>query len=75
MHWQQDGAVKRTFMVFADEDVPEKAAPHTAIKFDTNAALLPSNPPAPELVISTPAPETSNLNVFLARDGKLRIGL
>lgn len=75
VRWQQSGPVKRTFMVFADEEGPEENAPRTVIRIDTQAELAPSAPPLADLVISTPAPEASNRNVFLARDGKLRIGL
>ncbi|MDN3520472.1 cupin domain-containing protein [Halomonas ramblicola] len=54
---------------------PEENAPRTVIWIDTQAELAPSAPPLAELVSSTPAPEASNRNVFLARNGKLRIGL
>ncbi len=75
VRWQQSGPVKLTFMVFADEDGPENSTSRTVIKFDSQVELEPSAPPLAELVISTPEPVASNRNVFLARDGKLRIGL
>ncbi len=75
VRWQQRGQVKRTFLVFTDVEGPEENAPRTVIRIDTQAELAPSAPPLAELVSSTPAPEASNRNVFLARNGKLRIGL
>lgn len=75
VHWRQSVPVKRTFMVFADEDAPAEDAPRTVIKIDPESTLEPSKAPPAAIVTSTPPPVAFNRNLFLARGGQLRIGL
>lgn len=75
LRWIQQGAVKHTFMVFADEEGPEPAAPRKVIKVDPATPLSPAGGTPPELLLSTTPQIAANTNIFVARNGELRIGL
>ena len=72
--WTQPGFVKKFFVIFDDASGLANAGPLRTIKIDPHAALAPSAPPAPEMLLS-PAPVQHTLDYFTDVTGQLNIGV
>jgi uncharacterized cupin superfamily protein len=72
--WTQPGHVKKFFVIFDDRSGLVNEGPLRTIRIDPAAALAPSAPPAPEVLLS-PVPVQHTHDCFTDATGQLNIGL